>query len=240
MIRFSRINLLRGVLIRRFASKSEQSESLDVEIDTVAPPEYEELVEEQKRFQELIKKKQNVSRFPSAYVERKYKEGLPTVIDAPILKNKQFFAKLYAHHGKAIGVDPAICWPTKDELKTVIEDERVYGLTLEQKIKILAERKMEEIKSLDKLYNDTTKVVDGLPKQIDAYYQRLKKNEKQEEDRLKKNRELLGKVREYYGYELDPKDIRAVEMIKKLKEDERTLSKKDKKAKITSGVKAKK
>jgi hypothetical protein len=240
MIRFCRINLFRGASSRQFATKSEQSESLDVQIDTVAPPEYEELIEEQKRFQEYIKKKQNVSRFSSAYSERKYKEGLPTVIDAPILRNRQYFARLYARHGKEIGVDPAICWPTKDELKTIIEHEQIYDLTLEQKIKILAERKMEEIKALDKLYNDTTKIVDSLPKQIDTYYQRLKKLEKQEEDRSKKNRALMDKVREYYGYELDSKDARAVEMIKKLKENEKALSKKEKKAKMSAGITAKK
>ena len=59
-------------------------------------------------------------------------------------------------------------------------------------------------------YNITDAGVRKIPKQIDEFYQRLDKASKVQEERLKKQRDVLEKARDFYGYELDLRDIRYV------------------------------
>lgn len=82
-----------------------------------------------------IDRMQDVSRLPK-HLQRKLR-GLP----AARWKNSRLDMKrLYASLGEKSGVDPAIMWPTKEELQEIIEDEREWEPTLEQKWKNLAEK----------------------------------------------------------------------------------------------------
>lgn len=47
-----------------------------------------------------------------------------------------------------------------------------------------------------------------MPKQIDAFYEKIKRKEKQELDRVAQKKEVLEQAREYYGYEVDLRDPR--------------------------------
>ena len=53
-----------------------------------------------------------------------------------------------------------------------------------------------------------------MPKQIENFYQRIVKKEKADEERLKKKQELLDQAREFYGYEVDMRDMRFVTQLK--------------------------
>lgn len=57
----------------------------------------------------------------------------------------------YALKGKASGVDPAMMWPTKKELKQLIEDENYYCRSLEfMQEELHLERKRKELEELRK------------------------------------------------------------------------------------------
>lgn len=47
-----------------------------------------------------------------------------------------------------------------------------------------------------------------MPKNIEAFYQRIVKKEKSESDRMAKKQEILDQAREFYGYEVDMRDPR--------------------------------
>ena len=45
-----------------------------------------------------------------------------------------------------------------------------------------------------------------MPKQIEEFYQRITRKYKIEEDKKAKQREVLDMARDYYGYDVDPRD----------------------------------
>ena len=47
-----------------------------------------------------------------------------------------------------------------------------------------------------------------MPKQIEGYFQRITKKQKADEEKMIKKREVLDQAREFYGYEVDLRDIR--------------------------------
>jgi hypothetical protein len=49
-----------------------------------------------------------------------------------------------------------------------------------------------------------------MPKQIDNYYQAIQRRELKEIERKKKKDELVAQAKEYYGFDIDPKDSRLI------------------------------
>lgn len=109
--------------------------------------DYEEKLENEAKYKELIEKKRDVSRLQTRRAREKCLYKMPVIYDEDhaYLKNVKYYRKLYSRNGKASGIEAGLCWPTKSQLAELINDEKVYDLTLKQKIEILAERKFKEI-----------------------------------------------------------------------------------------------
>lgn len=208
------------------------SDTKDDELTQFAPniPEAEEESEKKENFKKMIELKRDVSRFSKITPYNKFKKNLPTYTDseADYLKTERYFRRIYSRFGKESGIEPGIAWPTKSQLQNLIKEEKEYDLTLEQKIDILVERKTNELKSYEKLVKETDDALKKMPANIEGFYQRIVKKEKSEKDKESKNKELLEKAREYYGYEVNIRDPRIQDMLKKLN-DERKATEKAKK-----------
>lgn len=106
-------------------------------------PDAEEAVEREENFRQFVERSRDVSRFTKLKVKNKHLNQPPTTLTNNQLRSANYFRKLYSQFGKASGIDPAIAWPHKNELENIINDEKEYDLTLEQKVNILIERKTE-------------------------------------------------------------------------------------------------
>jgi hypothetical protein len=130
------------------SSKEELKEAENEEefADPDMTPEKEEKLENEKKLVELISQKQNVSRFSTKHAENKFYDRVPMLAqDSLALSHKKFFRKMYVRHGsEKTNIDPRICWPSRDELKEMIEDEKNYDNSLKDKIDMIAKIKYDQ------------------------------------------------------------------------------------------------
>ncbi|RNA39226.1 growth arrest and DNA damage-inducible s-interacting 1 [Brachionus plicatilis] len=194
-------------------------------------PEAEEAMERAEKYRNYIESKRNVSRFSRITAHNKYKNTFPTYSDpeADFLKSDNYFRKLYAKFGKESGIDVGLAWPSRDQLQQIINEEKEYDLTLEQKINALIERKSEQLSSYEKLVKDTDDTLKKMPATIDSFYQRIVKRDKLDKEKEAKKQDVLDQAREFYGYEVDLRDPRIQEMIKKFQEERKVIEKAKKK-----------
>lgn len=194
-------------------------------------PEAEDAIEREEKFRNYIESKRNVSRFSRVSVFNRHKKMLPTYTDpeSDFLKSSKYFRKLYARFGKESGIEPGLAWPSRLQLQQIINEEKEYELSLEQKVNILVERKAEQLSTYEKMVKDTDDALKKMPANIDNYYQRILKREKLEKEKEAKRQEVLDQAREFYGYEVDMRDPRMQEMVKKFQEERKASEKAKKK-----------
>lgn len=138
-----------------FSAKSEGKEN-DAAFDIIANiPEAEEQMEREQQFRERVERMRDVSRFSKLTAASKYRNKMPTYGDienASYIRNDpRYFRKLYALHGKASGIEAGLAWPNAKELNELVKREKELELSLEQKVKLLVERKLKEINSIEKM-----------------------------------------------------------------------------------------
>ena len=54
-------------------------------------------------------------------------------------------------HGKASGIEAGVAWPNKTELNDLIKQENELEMSLEQKINVFIERKLNQIDAIEKM-----------------------------------------------------------------------------------------
>ena len=59
-------------------------------------------------------------------------------------QRKDYLKKLYARYGSESGIDPGICWPSKEELEMLKEDEKDWEPTFQQMVANMKEEKEKE------------------------------------------------------------------------------------------------
>ena len=134
----------------RLATKVEENDNVASDAEFLVP-EREEKLENEKKYRDIIEKKRNVSRFPSEIVERRFNHQLPTIpADSVFLNKVKFFRKIYARFGEESNIDPSICWPTKNELNEMINDEKNYDLSFRRKVFLTARTTFCEYRKLIK------------------------------------------------------------------------------------------
>ncbi|XGW22165.1 hypothetical protein V3C99_004838 [Haemonchus contortus] len=134
----------------------------------------------------------------------------------------------FGTYGLKSGVDPAICWPTVEE----IEEEQAVGLYREYDLCV---REMNALKQ-KKEAKEAARIAE-LEKNLQNYPEMLAKYEasqvKAEKERDEKEIALENRIREiqeYFGYWMDPKDPRFEVMLQQKEQEEKKAAKLAKKA----------
>lgn len=117
-------------------------------------PEAEEALEREENFRKYVETKRDVSRFSKLTAAKKHRQEVPSYSDqeSDYLKDFKYFRKVYSRFGKQSGIDPGVSWPDQETLKNIVKEEKEYDLSLEQKIKILIERKNAAKEDYLKMY----------------------------------------------------------------------------------------
>ncbi|KAM3864394.1 large ribosomal subunit protein mL64 [Diretmus argenteus] len=140
-------------------------------------------------------------------------------------KTFKYDRKLYGRHGSASGIDPATLWPSHDQLEALIAEEREWQPPLDVMLKnIAAKQKEENEKRLAKEKLIAANMA-KMPKMVADW--RKEKREAKLKVKAEKARRarLLAEARERFGYALDPRSAKFVEMVAEIDKEEKKKQK---------------
>lgn len=119
---------------------------------TTEAQEPQALPEELETFEEkesVIERLRNFSNLPQHLQDKEHgrlpdRERLEEMTFKDNTKRKIFLRKLYAKYGRAIDIDPGVCWPSKEELEEIKEDDKFFEPSFQQLLADLKEEKRKE------------------------------------------------------------------------------------------------
>ncbi|CAF1282984.1 unnamed protein product [Adineta steineri] len=170
----------------------------------------------------------NVSRLPDD-VYRHFK-GLPPLEIKEQYHTRTKLRTLWGKYGRKTGIDPKLCWPTQTEMSETIDDERVYNMELNEKLKIVKERREAKQKEIDQIQAKVEKNLKNMPKMVEDYRKRTIERERAKKAEVKVKSDLAEQARDFYGFSVDPDDERMQFMLLQLEEAQKTEEKKARKA----------
>lgn len=133
--------------------------------------------------------------------------------------------KRYATYGKASGLKPGVMWPSKEELQYIKAYEQTFHrpfYEMVSKAKAIQDEREDSHQKRRQLIEDNLK---QLPKWKKEFWDKYKKMNDDIEAEKQKKEKLIQEVREFVGYDLDPKDPRFEEALVKKDEENKRLSK---------------
>lgn len=142
---------------------------------------------------------------------------------------RDFVKAYFAKYGKASGLIPGVCWPSKEELEFRIKYEETFQPTLEtmlQEKKAKAEARAAEEAEYRKTIIENLK---KLPQAKAELIRKYKEKKEQMEEEVRKRERVIQEVREYLGYDVAPGDTRFQEALTKKEEEEAAVLKQSKK-----------
>nr|XP_057905336.1 large ribosomal subunit protein mL64 [Doryrhamphus excisus] len=140
-------------------------------------------------------------------------------------KTARYDSKLYGRYGSASGVDPASLWPSHAELDNIIAEENEWHPPLEVMLKNVAAKQKEETEKRLAKEKLIAANMAQMPKMI-ADWRREKRESKQKLKEEKARREkLLAEARERFGYAVDPRSPKFLEMVAEIEKEEKKKKK---------------
>ncbi|CAL8287439.1 unnamed protein product [Boreogadus saida] len=138
---------------------------------------------------------------------------------------EKFDRKRYGRYGDASGIDPATLWPTDEKLEAIIKDEAEWHPTLEVMLKNISLREEEEAakrRAKEKLIASN---MAKMPKMVaDWRRERSETKKKMAEEKTRKDK-LLAEARERFGYAVDPRSSKFLEMVAEVEKEQKKKKK---------------
>ncbi|XP_026748142.2 growth arrest and DNA damage-inducible proteins-interacting protein 1 [Galleria mellonella] len=214
--KFIRANLVNS--LRRFSTTSEVIEQNDQvfldDSDDVQAREAE------------IEKKRNISRLSSAHynlVNGRRPYETPKSLAHLTLKYNR---KVYGKYGSASGVNPSLCWPTKNEIQEKLEYESVaFPYTIKEMIETATQKRKEEQLKIEQREKELAIKYEKLDQWKKELKDKLAKKVAEAQAAKEKKERLVEEVRRHFGFKLDPRDERFQEMLAKREKEQRKLEK---------------
>ncbi|XP_035470986.2 growth arrest and DNA damage-inducible proteins-interacting protein 1 [Scophthalmus maximus] len=140
-------------------------------------------------------------------------------------KTARYDGKLYGRYGSASGVDPASLWPSHEQLDRVVAEEREWQPTLEEMLRNIELKEKEEAEKRQAKERLIAANMAKMPKMV-ADWRREKRETKQKLKEDKARREqLLEEARVRFGYALDPRSPKFLEMVAEVEKEEKKKKK---------------
>lgn len=136
-------------------------------------------------------------------------------------KTARYDRKLFGRYGSASGIDPASLWPTHEELDKIIAEEEEWYPPLDVMQKNIAAREKEETEKRLAKERLIAANMAKMPKMI-ADWRREKREAKMKVKEEKARRaKLLAEARERFGYNVDPRSPKFLEMMAEIEKEEK-------------------
>ncbi|CAH0669330.1 unnamed protein product [Spodoptera exigua] len=173
-----------------------------------------------------IERKRNVSRLTEAhwnlvngrrpYVEPKNWSHLTV----------KYNRKLYGKYGSASGVNPSLCFPTRNEIQEKMEYEAIaYPITIKQMMETAAKNRKEQEERIQQRDRDVAAKYAKLDQWKKDLLDKIAKKTAEVNAAKEKKERLVEEVRRHFGFKLDPRDERFQEMLAKREKEQKKLEK---------------
>ncbi|XP_036945369.1 growth arrest and DNA damage-inducible proteins-interacting protein 1 [Acanthopagrus latus] len=140
-------------------------------------------------------------------------------------KTARYDRKLFGRYGSASGVDPASLWPSHEELDKIIAEENEWHPPLEVMQKnIEAREKLETEKRLakEKIIADN---MAKMPKMVADWRREKHESKRKLKEEKAQRTKLLAEARERFGFAVDPRSPKFLEMVAEIEKEERKKKK---------------
>ncbi|KAI4881312.1 hypothetical protein NFI96_029928, partial [Prochilodus magdalenae] len=136
-------------------------------------------------------------------------------------KTEHYDRKVFARYGSASGLNPAMLWPSPAQLEEIIAEEKQWHPPLEETMERIA-AKEKEIEAKRRAREQLIAAnMAKMPKMIaDWRKEKQDTKRKKKEEKAKKDR-LLAEARERFGYALDPRSPKFLEMVAEIEKEEK-------------------
>ncbi|KAM4535157.1 large ribosomal subunit protein mL64 [Fundulus diaphanus] len=140
-------------------------------------------------------------------------------------KTGRYDRKLFGRHGSGSGVDPASLWPSHEELEKLIAEEREWHPPLEVLLKnIEAKQKEETEKRLAKEKLIAANMA-KMPKMIEDWRREKREGKQKLKEEKARKAKMLAEARERFGYNVDPRSPKFLEMVAEIEKEEKKKKK---------------
>lgn len=206
------------------------STSQDPSEESILPPENEETA----TTEEDLMKKSDISRLRPHFRAIVHNQPLPFT-PRPLARfddSLAFQRHLYGKYGSSIGVNPAVCFVTKEEIEDFQEYEKVAN---PEHILEIRKRKLEELEEEKRQYRVREEHYEKMLATVEQHKQKIREKILSKmaaaEEAKKKRDSLLEEVKRHFGYTIDPKDEKFQLMLEQKEKEQKKLQKDLKKKK---------
>lgn len=174
--------------------------------------------------EEDIEKKRNIwrmsERMHTRNIKQEYQGGLGHDSSVKSLRSA------YVRFGTKSGINAGVCWPLKEVIVDMQDNERKFFKTFDQLKDELEERRGAEQKAFADREAEIDENLSKLKQWREEMLAREEKVKAQLAQKKAKMNELIREVREHIGYNLDPSDPKFQEVME-MKENERKAAEKE-------------
>lgn len=191
--------------------------------EAIVPANFLEDDDERELGRQQIEDKRNKSRLLPQH-QRVLKDTRPYDESQSWAHNTVKYQRMmFGRYGKASGVDPRICFPTPQELRSQQEYERLSQpktiQAMRQIVDAQRQQEKEEVVRREEQIEKKLAKLEGWKKELQ---EKVQKREAEARAAKEKKERLVEEVRRHFGFTIDPRDDRFKEMLAlKEKEDKK-------------------
>ncbi|XP_054892030.1 growth arrest and DNA damage-inducible proteins-interacting protein 1 [Poeciliopsis prolifica] len=136
-------------------------------------------------------------------------------------KTSRYDRKLFGRHGSASGVAPASLWPSPEELERLIAEEAEWHPPLEVMLKNIKTREKEETQMRLAKEKLIAANMAKMPKMVEDWRREKREAKQKLKEEKERKAKLLAEARERFGYNMDPRSPKFLEMVAEIEKEEK-------------------
>ncbi|XP_062388007.1 large ribosomal subunit protein mL64 [Sardina pilchardus] len=140
-------------------------------------------------------------------------------------KTAKYDRKLFGRHGLASGISPETLWPSPKQLEEIIAEEKQWHPSLEEMLQNIAAKDKELAAKRAAREKVIAANMAKMPQMVANWRRETREaREKKKAEKAKRDR-LLAEARERFGYAMDPRSPKFLDMIKDIEKEEKKKKK---------------
>ncbi|XP_034395253.1 growth arrest and DNA damage-inducible proteins-interacting protein 1 [Cyclopterus lumpus] len=136
-------------------------------------------------------------------------------------KTGRYDRKLFGRYGSASGIDPASLWPSNEQLEKMIVEENEWHPPLAVMLRSIEAKEREQTEKRSTKEKLIAANMAKMPKMV-ADWRRVKREAKSKlKEETARRTKLLAEARERFGYAVDPRSPKFLEMVAELEKEDK-------------------
>ncbi|KAM8843878.1 large ribosomal subunit protein mL64 [Spinachia spinachia] len=140
-------------------------------------------------------------------------------------KSSRYERKLFGRYGPSSGIDPVSLWPSHGELDKMIAEEKEWQPSLEVMLKNVEAKEKEEIEKRLAKEKLVAANMAKMPQMIADWRREKRETKSKQKEEKSRRAKLLAEARERFGYALDPRSPKFLEMVAEIEKEEKKKKK---------------